>query len=113
VPMSVLEPGGDEIATSLQVHEPDLGADQQARTVLLLQSGRGKNQIFILCDRVSNYFPQSSQPRLTIRIGERNAAAHLLDIGSRMEFVTINEVPPELLREEPAYGGLSSAGDSH
>jgi hypothetical protein len=30
-----------------------------------------------------------------------------------MEFVTIDEVPPELLRQEPAYGGLSSAGDSH
>ena len=112
MPMAVLEPGGDEITISLQVHQPDLGADQ-ARTVLLLQSGGGKNQIIILCDGVGNYFPQSSQPGLTIRIGEGDAAAHLLDIGGRMEFVTIDEVPTELLREEPAYGGLSRAGDSH
>src|SRR4051812_22142529 len=111
--MAVLEPGGDEIAISLQVHEPHLGADQQAPTVLVLQSGGGKNQIIILCDGVGNYFPQSSQPGLTIRIGEGDAAAHLLDIGGRMELVTIDEVPTELLREEPAYGGLSRTGDSH
>src|SRR6185503_15943763 len=53
------------------------------------------------------------QPRLAIRVRERDAATHLRDVLRRMERVPLREPPAQPRREERCDGGLPAPGDAH
>jgi hypothetical protein len=62
-----------------------------------------------ICQPLDDLFVHGSEPRFTVGVVQGDSAAHLFNVGGRMEAVGVVEWKPQLLGQERTYRRLSGA----
>src|SRR3569623_434559 len=114
VACAACEPLREQGLAALEKHERDVvmsgGKD---RAVGPFESRAGDDDFAPASARGLDRIGEGHEPRASIVVVERIAAAHLLDIGGRVKRVAFKEVAVELAREPHADRALAGAGDAH
>lgn len=103
----------EEFVTPFQINNLDFGAGAKLLAVRVLQCRASEDDVGTVSDPLHNAIAQGSKPGSAVRVGERNAARHFLNIGGRMKAIRVRELPAELHSEQCADGGLAGSGRAH
>src|SRR5262249_61885638 len=91
---------GDELAAAAKIAQPHLRPiTNDDLAIGSLERGTGDDARLLHCAPAVNPGGDTLEPRLAVRVGQRNAGMHLRDIGLRVERVTLLESPAEPRRQ--------------
>jgi hypothetical protein len=108
------EPRGDHLGAAGEMHEPHVVARlRDAIAITLLERGAREDHVARPRVRGTHDVDDAIEPRRAIVVGQRNARAHLLDVGGRMQVVRIDQRPAEPRGERGPDGRLAAAGNAH
>src|SRR5262249_43911278 len=105
---------GDELSAAAKIDQPHfrpIANDDLA--IRSLERGTRDDARLLLCALTVNPGGDALEPRLAVRIGQRNARMHLGDIGLRVEQVAFLESPAEARRQFLSDRGLARTRDAH
>jgi len=90
---------GNESVLSAKKNQLHLSVHLEISAICFLQRGASQNGVLSCGNAPFDQLAQTLQPRPSVLIRQRNASAHLLHIGWRVQIVGLIEAPAELLRE--------------
>src|SRR5271169_436986 len=113
MPLPGLKTLRDEAEVSMQEDRLDLRTNHELSPVSFLQCRTSQYNGLPRRDPADYRIVQCLKPRSPVGICERDAGAHLGDIGSGVEIVSIGRGPPKLLSEGLPDRGLPDAANPH
>ena len=102
------------IGLSEQVDEEDpaLRTGEQV-AIGALERRAGDDRLDVLGSTLAHPVAHGLQPGPAILVGQRDAAAHLVDIGPGVEVVGLGDGPAQCVVKVECGRGLAAAGDPH
>jgi len=103
----------DENGQAFEVDNFDGEIFREALTVGLLERGAGEDHILPFRVQGHEAGMDCSEPRKTVGVRQRNAAAHFGDVFGGVKLVGFEKHPSQPLGQKFADGAFAGAGDSH
>src|SRR5258708_28085790 len=104
---------GEECVIPIQINNFYLGGGAKRITISVLEGGAREDDVFVGSDPFEDGFAHGCEPGSAVGVIERDTVGHFLDVGERMEGVSVGELPVELRGEHGADGGLAGTGRAH
>ena len=103
----------DEFLRAGQMHEEGGNVLGEHLTVAALQGGAGDHGVLV--QRLASHHPgvDDLEPRPTVLVCQRNACAHLVDVGLRMEVVALRVHVSETFVNGFCHGGFAASCNTH
>jgi hypothetical protein len=108
------EPAGNEIAVAFEENDAHVApAADKNIAIGALERRAGNDAVLAVQSRRVDPLGNGAQLRPAIRVIERFAVMHLLDVRLRMEPVTVFVDPMKAMREHSGDGAFARPGDAH
>jgi hypothetical protein len=107
------EPRRNDLGAPRQVDEAHVARALDPLAIAALQRRAREDHVARLRCHLAQPVDDAVEPRPAIVVGERDAGAHLLDVGGRMQVVRVDQRPAEGGRERRADRRLARSRHAH